>query len=538
MTLLASAAAFGATAPSTRYLGSAANLGLKQPIVGMAATPSGKGYWLVAADGGIFTFGDARFYGSTGGRALNQPIVGMAATPTGRGYWLVAADGGIFTLRRRPFLRIDRRPTRSTSRSSACAATPTGRGYWLVASDGGIFTFGDARFFGSTGGHRLNQPIVGMAATPTGRGYWLVAGDGGIFTFGNARFRGAATTGRSTHRSSASPPHPPATATGSRAQTAATLAFGDARPFGTQMAPGAEATSSRSRRHRAADTGSQAATEPSAPLPPASRAPRAHRPAPRHRARAAPPDERRTSGAPPGPLTWDPLLAGYANSWARTLLVSKQFRHQDLGAILVAANGRLAQAGENIFAGNGAAADAGTAHLGLMGSASHRENLLLPQGQLVGIGAVCSGGTLVVVQDFAINMGAPLPPAGQGVAPAQPGRRDQPRRRPLLEARERSVRSRPRELRPALLAHHARHRRHARSSTTSVGRSAPASDGSCSVRTARARRRCSASPRSTNIPRAARSMCWANDSAAPTSARCANASRSRRPRSRPGSSRA
>jgi hypothetical protein len=30
----------------------------------MAATPSGKGYWLVAADGGIFCFGDAPFHGS------------------------------------------------------------------------------------------------------------------------------------------------------------------------------------------------------------------------------------------------------------------------------------------------------------------------------------------------------------------------------------------------------------------------------------------------------------------------------------------
>ena len=34
------------------------------PIVGIAATPTGKGYWLVAADGGIFAFGDAAFYGN------------------------------------------------------------------------------------------------------------------------------------------------------------------------------------------------------------------------------------------------------------------------------------------------------------------------------------------------------------------------------------------------------------------------------------------------------------------------------------------
>jgi hypothetical protein len=53
---------------------------LNQPIVGMAATPDGKGYWLVASDGGIFSFGDASFYGSMGGTHLNQPIVGMAAS--------------------------------------------------------------------------------------------------------------------------------------------------------------------------------------------------------------------------------------------------------------------------------------------------------------------------------------------------------------------------------------------------------------------------------------------------------------------------
>ena len=44
----------------------------------MAATPDRRGYWLVASDGGIFSFGEARFYGSTGDIHLNQPIVGMA----------------------------------------------------------------------------------------------------------------------------------------------------------------------------------------------------------------------------------------------------------------------------------------------------------------------------------------------------------------------------------------------------------------------------------------------------------------------------
>ena len=39
---------------------------LNRPIVGMAATADGKGYWLVASDGGIFDYGDAGFDGSAG----------------------------------------------------------------------------------------------------------------------------------------------------------------------------------------------------------------------------------------------------------------------------------------------------------------------------------------------------------------------------------------------------------------------------------------------------------------------------------------
>jgi len=87
-------------------------LTLNRPVVGMAPTADGQGYWLDASDGGIFAFGDAPFHGSMGGTALAQPAVGMAATP----------DGG---------------------------------GYWLVASDGGLFAFGDAGFYGSMAGHAV-----------------------------------------------------------------------------------------------------------------------------------------------------------------------------------------------------------------------------------------------------------------------------------------------------------------------------------------------------------------------------------------------
>jgi hypothetical protein len=172
------------------FFGSTGGVRLNQPVVKLAATPTGNGYWLVASDGGIFSFGDAGFLGSTGAVRLNALMVGMTPTPTGNGYWLVASDGGIFAFGDARFfgstggVRLNRPIV-------GMAATPTGNGYWLVASDGGIFAFGDARFFGSTGALRLNRPIVGMAATPTGSGYWLVASDGGIFAFGDARFLGS-----------------------------------------------------------------------------------------------------------------------------------------------------------------------------------------------------------------------------------------------------------------------------------------------------------------------------------------------------------
>ena len=55
------------------------------------------GGWQASADGSVWAFGGAVPYGSISA-GLNQPIVGMAATPDGRGYWLVASDGGVFAV--------------------------------------------------------------------------------------------------------------------------------------------------------------------------------------------------------------------------------------------------------------------------------------------------------------------------------------------------------------------------------------------------------------------------------------------------------
>jgi hypothetical protein len=158
---------------------------LNAPLVGMAPTADGKGYWLLGQDGGVFSYGTAAFYGSTGGRHLNQPVIGIAATPSGHGYWLVASDGGIFSFGDASF-HGSTGALHLNQPIVGMAPTPTGHGYWLVASDGGIFSFGDAGFHGSTGGVPIGTNIAAIARTTSGHGYWLAAANGRVFAFGDA----------------------------------------------------------------------------------------------------------------------------------------------------------------------------------------------------------------------------------------------------------------------------------------------------------------------------------------------------------------
>jgi peptidoglycan hydrolase-like amidase len=154
--------------------------------------PSGGvgGYWVNAADGGVFSFGNAQFYGSTGGMRLNQPVVAIASTHDAAGYWEVASDGGVFSFGDATF-HGSTGSIRLNKPMVGMATTPGGGGYWLVASDGGIFAYGDAQFYGSTGSLKLNKPIIGMVPTHDGGGYWLIASDGGVFAYGDAGFFGS-----------------------------------------------------------------------------------------------------------------------------------------------------------------------------------------------------------------------------------------------------------------------------------------------------------------------------------------------------------
>ena len=59
------------------------------PVVGMAATPDGRGYWTVTGLGVVRAFGVAEPLGEPGPEFLVEPVVAITATPDGTGYWLL-----------------------------------------------------------------------------------------------------------------------------------------------------------------------------------------------------------------------------------------------------------------------------------------------------------------------------------------------------------------------------------------------------------------------------------------------------------------
>ncbi|MFN8035601.1 MAG: CAP domain-containing protein [Acidimicrobiia bacterium] len=413
-----------------KTVGSGAPLALNQPITGAAITPSGNGYWLVASDGGIFSYGDAKFFGSTGSIHLNQPITGMAATPSGNGYWFVASDGGIFSYGDAKFFGSTGN-VHLNQPITGMAATPSGNGYWLVASDGGIFAFGDARFFGSAGGIRLAQPIVGMAATPSGNGYWFVASDGGIFAFGDARFFGSAGGIRLARPISSMAATPSGNGYWLVADDGGIFGYGDGRYYGSAGGGCLGADVVAVAAHDgvqgywivAADGQVRAYADPNdtpgctpaaaaasgAPAP--SSGPSGAESAIARDMFARVNAERAARGLPA--LVWDDTLSVHARSWSQQMAKDGGFRHSDLTPLL----DRFTAAAENIAYARGAGTTAGLVHDAWMESDGHRANILAPNLDVIGIGVVCApDGTMWATQQYG-RFPASNKPSGFGSTP-------------------------------------------------------------------------------------------------------------------------
>ena len=161
---------------------------LNGPIVDVAPTKSGNGYWQLGSDGGVFSYGDAPFFGSTGNLKLNRPVVSMSPTSTGKGYWFVADDGGVFAYGDAGFFGSTG-GMKLNKPVVGMAPTATGNGYFLVAADGGVFAFGDAQFSGSFGDQLVSAPVVSLSPLPTGDGYFMLDRAGDLYRFGKAMYQ-------------------------------------------------------------------------------------------------------------------------------------------------------------------------------------------------------------------------------------------------------------------------------------------------------------------------------------------------------------
>ena len=126
----------------------------------LSATPGGQGYWIFTNRGRTIAFGDAPFLGDVSDVKLNGPVLGSVATPSGKGYYMVASDGGIFAFDA-PF-----RGSMGDQKLNkpVVGMVRYGDGYLMVGADGGIFNFSNLPFSGSLGDKPPASPVLAVAA--------------------------------------------------------------------------------------------------------------------------------------------------------------------------------------------------------------------------------------------------------------------------------------------------------------------------------------------------------------------------------------
>ncbi|MDE2106026.1 MAG: hypothetical protein KGL39_52875 [Patescibacteria group bacterium] len=76
------------------------------PCIGGKLTPSGKGYYLFGADGGVFAYGDAIFRGSMYGKIASPDTrcIGFDVMPDNSGYVLFGDQYGVWAFGKAPML--------------------------------------------------------------------------------------------------------------------------------------------------------------------------------------------------------------------------------------------------------------------------------------------------------------------------------------------------------------------------------------------------------------------------------------------------
>jgi hypothetical protein len=182
-----------ATSP-TLFAYDAPNLGgpaaANPATVGVAASASGSGYYVLRSDGEVDAFG-ATNYGSeaTGSLPIGTTATGIALDSTTGGYWIVNSNGTVKGFNA-PFLGEPHIPSGGWGQYPApvaIAGAPAGNGYFVLRANGAIDAYG-VKSHGSLAGHLAYGAIapvvaVALAVDPTTGGYWIATSTGDVANF-------------------------------------------------------------------------------------------------------------------------------------------------------------------------------------------------------------------------------------------------------------------------------------------------------------------------------------------------------------------
>jgi SGNH domain (fused to AT3 domains) len=160
------------------------------PVVAASNLPPATAAWAVTAKGKVVGYAGAASFGDvTGLLADGESAVGIVATASGRGYWIVTDQSRVHRFGDATALGD---LAGSGETVVAMAGTPNRTGYWLLTASGRIVPFGSAGAHGDLQGRLPAEPLVALAAHPGGQGYWVLDAAGNVHPFGAAPQLGSA----------------------------------------------------------------------------------------------------------------------------------------------------------------------------------------------------------------------------------------------------------------------------------------------------------------------------------------------------------
>lgn len=110
-------------------------------VVGIARTNE-NGYYIAESSGRVVGFGSGWAKGSVRARRLRVHIAAITSTPSGKGFWMVATNGRVFSFGVARGLHVSGPQPSGTI--SGIATANNGIGYYLVARTGAVFSYGSA----------------------------------------------------------------------------------------------------------------------------------------------------------------------------------------------------------------------------------------------------------------------------------------------------------------------------------------------------------------------------------------------------------